>query len=47
MITLKQVDRNKLPIKCNKKYAICLGAMKINDEDINAIIEEAHSEDKV
>ena len=35
-------EKNKLPNKSNKTYATSLGDIKIDDEDVNEIIEEAH-----
>ena len=39
-------ENNKLSIKYNKKHAIDLGFVKIDDEDMNKIIEDVHRRDE-
>ena len=43
---IKINENNKLPIKCNKKYTTHSGFMKIDDKDMNKIIEEVYMGDK-
>ena len=43
---MKITEDNMLPSKCNKKEATNQGAMKIDDDDIWEIIEEAYRRDK-
>ena len=38
--------KNKLPSKFNKKYAKYLVTMKINDEEMNEVIEEMYRRNK-
>ena len=39
-------EKNKLPSKFNKKYANNLVTMKINDEEMNEVIEEMYRRNK-